>query len=583
MTVRDALEARADDDSPALLTRERSWTWREFVAASAARAAAVADLLDPARPPHVGLMMDNTAEMLLGLAAAGWGRHVAVGVNTTRRGEALVADLRRADVQVLLTDATQRHLLDGVELPDITVIDTTTGGWIPGSGLERARQLTDAYPPPRAGARRLATEVKTDPPIASAEASHPDAPPPVASDEAGHGRGAGRRTEPSNSLDHLPPPDASPTDDSLFMLIFTSGTSGTPKAVRITHSKVTYPGHYLSQRLGLTRADVHYIAMPLFHSNAVMAGWAPALVNGATVALREKFSASHFIDDIRHFGATYTSYVGKPLAYVLSTPERSDDADNPLRLAFGNEAGERDQETFGRRFGCRVVDGFGSTENAVVVSRIEGTPPGALGWPADGVAVHDPETGAECPRAAFDADGHVTNLDACTGELVNTTGRGQFAGYYNDESATTERMRNGMYWSGDLAYRDADGWIYFAGRTAEWLRVDGENLACAPIERVLLRHPAIAQAAVYAVPDDRAGDQVAAALILSVPLGPTEFEEFLDAQLDLSPKERPRYVRLVDDLPKTATHKVLKRELTAQGAADATWIRDERGTTYASR
>jgi len=517
MTVRKALEARADDDSPALLTRDRTWTWREFVADSGARAATVATLLDPARPPHVGLMMDNTAEMLLGLAAAGWGGHVAVGVNTTRRGEALAADLRRADVQVLLTDDTQRHLLDGLDLPDITVIDTTTDDWIPANEHLKAA------------------------------------------------------------------PGASPTDDSLFMLIFTSGTSGAPKAVRITHSKVTYPGHYLSQRLGLTRADVHYIAMPLFHSNAVMAGWAPALVNGATVALRERFSASHFFDDIRRFGATYTSYVGKPLAYVLSTPERPDDADNPLRLAFGNEAGERDQRAFARRFGCRVVDGFGSTENAVVVSRIEGTPAGALGWPADGVAVYDPETGVECPRAVFDADGHVTNLDACTGELVNTTGQGQFAGYYNDESATTERMRNGMYWSGDLAYRDADGWIYFAGRTAEWLRVDGENLACAPIERVLLRHPAIAQAAVYAVPDERAGDQVAAALILSGPLGPAEFASFLDAQLDLSPKERPRYVRLVDDLPKTATHKVLKRELTAQGSADAAWIRDERGTAYRSR
>lgn len=530
MTIRDALVARADDNSPALLTHDRTWSWREFVADSAARATGIAGLLDPGRPPHVGLMMDNTAEMLLGLAAAGWGHHVAVGVNTTRRGEALLADLHRADVQILLTDDTHRRLLDGLDLSGITVLDSAL--------------------------------------------------PPVASEEAGHVPVAGRRTEPTYSLDHTGPPDAAPTDDSLFMLIFTSGTSGSPKAVRITHSKVTYPGQYLSERLGLGSDDVHYIAMPLFHSNAVMAGWAPALVNGATVALREKFSASEFIDDIRRFRATYTSYVGKPLTYVLSTPERPDDADNPLRLAFGNEAGERDQQAFGQRFGCRVVDGFGSTENAVVVSRIEGTPPGALGWPAEGVAVHDPETGVECPRAEFDADGHVTNLEECTGELVNTTGQGQFAGYYNDPDATSERMRDGMYWSGDMAYRDADGWVYFAGRTAEWLRVDGENLACAPIERVLLRHPAISQAAVYAVPDDRAGDQIAAALILSEPVSADEFAAFLDDQPDLSPKERPRYVRLVDDLPRTATHKVLKRELTAQGSADATWVREERGTQY---
>ena len=283
------------------------------------------------------------------------------------------------------------------------------------------------------------------------------------------------------------------------MLIFTSGTSGRPKAVRITHAKVSYPGQYLSERLGLGAGDVHYLAMPLFHSNAVMAGWAPALFTGATVALREKFSASAFLDDVRAFGATYASYVGKPLTYILATPERPDDAENTLRLVFGNEAGDRDIRAFGERFGCRVVDGFGSTENAVIVSKIEGTPPSALGWPAEGVAVHDPETGRECPRAVLDADGRVANLGACVGELVNTTGAGQFAGYYNDDEATAERMRGGMYWSGDLAYRDTDGWVYFAGRTAAWLRVDGENLATAPIEQILLRHPAIDQAAVYAV------------------------------------------------------------------------------------
>lgn len=519
MTVRDLLLARSEQDSPALLTHGRTWTWRELVADASARAGAIAGLLDAQRPPHVGLLMDNTPEMLLGLAAAGLGGHVAVGVNSTRRGEALVADLRRADVQVLLTDATQRHLIDGLDLSGIQLIDTDSSDW---RSVISTSSMTDG--------------------AASGE--------PV-------------------------------RDDSLFMLIFTSGTSGRPKAVRITHEKVTYPGRYLTERLGLTADDVHYIAMPLFHSNAVMAGWAPALNTGAAVALREKFSASEFLADVRRFGATYASYVGKPLTYVLATPERPDDAANPLRLVFGNEAGDRDIRAFGERFGCRVVDGFGSTENAVIVSKLPGTPPGALGWPADGVAVHDPDTGKECPRAELDGNGRVTNLDECVGELVNTTGAGQFAGYYNDDEATAERMRGGMYWSGDLAYRDAEGWVWFAGRTAAWLRIDGENLACAPIEQVLLRHPAIDQAAVYAVPDERSGDQVAAALVLRGDLGPAELERFLDEQSDLSPKARPRYVRLVEDLPRTATHKVLHRELTAAGTAGATWTREERGTRYA--
>jgi fatty-acyl-CoA synthase len=365
------------------------------------------------------------------------------------------------------------------------------------------------------------------------------------------------------------------------MLIFTSGTSGDPKAVRVTHAKVAGPAAYLTERLGLTASDVHYVSMPLFHSNGVIAGWGPAVHNGATIALAERFSARGFLDDVRRFGATYANYVGKPLAYVLATPERPDDADNPLRLVFGNEAGDRDTAAFGRRFGCRVVDGFGSTENAVVISRVDGTPPGSLGRPMPGVAVLDPATGAECPPATYDESGRVTNLDACVGELVNTTGAGQFAGYYNDEAATAERMRGGMYWSGDLAYRDSDGWVYYAGRTSDWLRVDGENLAAAPIERILGRHPAIAEAAVYGVPDPSAGDQLVAALVLAEPLAPEAFAEFLDAQADLGTKSRPRFVRVVDALPRTATNKVLKRELQRTGLADVTWARAERGTSYA--
>ena len=144
-----------------------------------------------------------------------------------------------------------------------------------------------------------------------------------------------------------------------------------------------------------------------------------------------------------------------------------------------------------------------------------------------------------------------------------------------------------MYWSGDLAYKDADGWVYLAGRTADWMRVDGENLAAAPIERVLLRLPAVSQVAVYAVPDDNVGDQVMAAIVLDdgASLTPEELETFLDRQADLSTKARPRYVRLAPSLPATATNKVLKRELIAQGPTPADgvlWACAERGTAYST-
>jgi len=152
-------------------------------------------------------------------------------------------------------------------------------------------------------------------------------------------------------------------------------------------------------------------------------------------------------------------------------------------------------------------------------------------------------------------------------EIPGNSGGGLFRGYYKDAGATDHRLRHGMYWSGDLAYRDADGWIYFAGRTADWMRVDGENLAAAPIERILIRLPAVSRVAVYPVPDESVGDQVMAAVVLrdGATLTPEAFAEFLGGQPDLSPKAWPRYVWIADDLPSTATNKILKRELVSYG------------------
>jgi fatty-acyl-CoA synthase len=369
------------------------------------------------------------------------------------------------------------------------------------------------------------------------------------------------------------------------MMIFTSGTSGEPKAVQVPHIFPIFSGGHLVERFSVTAEDVCYVSMPLFHSNAVVAGWAVAATAGAAV-VPARFSASTFLEDVRRYGATYMNYVGKPLAYILATPEKPDDGDNPLRVAFGNEASDRDIEEFAKRFDCHVMDGFGSTESAVIVTRTEGTPRGSIGQGFEGVAVYDPETVTECAVAELSPEGVLLNPEEAIGELVNTQGGGMFQGYYNDRAANEDRLRHGMYWSGDLAYRDADGWIYLAGRTADWMRVDGENLAAAPIERILQRLPALAVVAVYAVPDGNVGDQVMATLVLheDASLSPAELSAFLAEQADLPTKGWPRYVRIAPSLPSTATNKVLKRELIAQGASagdGVLWVREERGTTYA--
>ena len=519
-TVQQLLRSRMADDTVAVMHGDRTWTWREHLNEASAEASVLIALVDPARPPHVGALLGNSPAMLRSMAAAALGGYVLCGINTTRRGEGLAADIRRADCQLVLVDTQHLALIDGLDLGDATVLDVDSAGY------------RDAV-----------------------AAAGPLVPHEV------------------NGVDPV-------------TMIFTSGTSGDPKAVRFAHAMAVMCGASLVERFEITSEDVCYLAMPLFHSNGVAAGWAVAIGAGAAM-VPAKFSPSRFLADIRRYGVTYMNYVGKPLALVLATPEWPDDADNTLRAAFGNEATERDIEQFAKRFGCRVVDSFGSSEFAVVVMREDGTPPGSIGRGYPGVSVYHAETMTECAPAVFDEHGALANFDEAVGELVNTYGAGGFTGYYNDPDATGERMRYDMYWSGDLAYRDADGWIYLAGRTADWMRVDGENLAAGPIERILQRLPEVNQVAVYAIPDEHVGDQVMAAIVLSAgaTLTPNQFGEFLAAQADLSPKAWPRYVRIDTELPRTATNKILKRELIKAGptAGDGVlWERHGRGREYSS-
>lgn len=489
-TVTQLLEPLAEVDDRGVRSVDGPMvSWRQHIQDAANLACLLRARLDPDRPPHVGVLLGNTALFSTLLVAAGLGGVVPVGLNPTRRGAALARDIAHADCQLVLTDSVQ---FGGGAIPDgVPLLDVTGPAW--------AEEL--------------------------------------------------------DGFGGSPVRFAAGAADDLYMLIFTSGTSGDPKAVRCTHEKVAVPGVMLAQRFGLTRDDVFYLSMPLFHSNAVMAGWAPAVAAGGSIVLRRRFSASAFIDDARRFGATYANYVGKPLSYILATPPRPDDSDNSLRIMYGNEAAPRDIARFATRFGVAVVDGFGSTEGGIGIGRTPDTPEGSLGPLPEELDILDVETGKPCPPGVI-------------GELVNADGAGQFRGYYKDPGAEAERMRNGVYHSGDLAYRDDDGFVYFAGRLGDWMRVDGENLGTAPIERVLMRYPGVIEAVVYGIPDPNVGDRVMAALILEDKGGkafdPQAFRAFLADQADLGPKQWPSFVRVATALPRTETFKVIKRQLAAE-------------------
>lgn len=183
-------------------------------------------------------------------------------------------------------------------------------------------------------------------------------------------------------------------------------------------------------------------------------------------------------------------------------------------------------------------------------------------------------------RAELDEFGRVRNPDEAIGEMVDKAGAAAFEGYYKNEDADADRIRNGWYWTGDLGYIDTDGYLYFAGRKGDWLRVDGENTSTLLIEQVLRRHPAVIAAAVFGVPDPRSGDQVMAAIEVADPAAfdLAGFTAFLAAQRDLGAKGIPRLLRVSADLPVTGSNKVLKRALQTQA-----WRTDEPVYRWAGR
>lgn len=502
-TVDQMVRGRAGESTIAVLFEDEQYSWAEHVEMSAARAALARSICGDGRT-HIGYLLDNIPELSFWLGAGAVSGAPLVGINPTRQGTELARDITHTHCGLIVTESRSVGLLDGLDL-----------------GIDRDRILVVDTP-------EFAERIR--------------------------------------AFEGSELPDAPVAADALALLIFTSGTSGAPKAVITSQGRWARTGRMISMTQALTASDVGYMAMPMFHSNALFAGWSPMVYAGGTLAMRRKFSASGFLPNVRRYRATYFNYVGKPLTYILATPEADDDRDHALRAVFGNEAAERDIFRFSERFGVPVTDNYGSTESGAGVQRQPDQPKGALGRAAEGTVVLDPETLEEKPPAAFDENGRLLNPGECIGEIVNKAIGQGFEGYYNNDEANEQRMRHGWYWTGDLGYRDAAGWFYFAGRDFEWLRVDGENFSAAPIEMIAGRFPGVILSGVYAVPDEEVGDQVMIAIQMHSldAFEPAAFDAFLAEQPDLGTKWSPRYVRVTTELPITQTSKVLKRQLRGE-------------------
>ncbi len=342
-------------------------------------------------------------------------------------------------------------------------------------------------------------------------------------------------------------------DDAI--IIYTSGTTGKPKGCLLTHGNLIANAQQITDWLGFGPEDRLLSAMPLFHMNAVSVTTMTALYAGASTVVSPKFSASHFWDIIEKYRITSFGSVATMLSMLLA---KNDPASNEvrttahLRFAMCGSAPVPAEllKTFEEEFDCLVVEGYGlsestcrSTFNPPDASRR----PGSCGKPIGNEMKIVDENDLELP------DGEL-------GEIV-LRGPNIFKGYFKNPEATAKAFAGGWFHTGDIGYRDTDGFFFIADRKSDMIIRGGENIYPREIDEVLYKHPAIAAAAVIGVPDKLYGEEVTAFVVLKNGSKLTELDLIDFCKQHLADFKCPKTIHFLTEIPKGPTGKLLKREL----------------------
>jgi len=484
------------------------------------------------------MLLENQPELLALYTGCAYGGLTLFGVNTGLRGETLAGVLNESRARVLVVG--ERFLPE----------------------LERVRPKLEHI---------AAENVLVVP-------EDPEAGPSGATLES---HVAAEVAAPGISLE-APGVQVQPEDN--LMVIYTSGTTGLPKGINNNHLKLNLIGLRVATQLQLTPEAVGYACMPLFHSNAMFLGFMPAFWAGACLSMRERFSASHFFSDVLRYGVTYWNYVGEPVHYILAAlrEEYGDDEarvveavaghpDNRLRYALGNGAAPPDIDRFMRWLGLEdMFELYGSTEAAISTFRKLSDPRGSVGEITDPAVRILNQAGGECLPAELDAAGKITNYDQAVGEICRVASDTfLFQGYFDNPDANASKYREGVYHSGDLGHmleQDGQRFLFFDGRTDDWIRKDGENFSAAQVARLLAEHDDVVLAAAYGAPCAVSDEQVMVALKLreGARFDPRNFFAFCERQVTHGGMDRkwfPDFVRIVDEFEYTETQKVLVRNL----------------------
>ena len=344
-----------------------------------------------------------------------------------------------------------------------------------------------------------------------------------------------------------------PEDEAI--IIYTSGTTGKPKGCLLTHGNVIANARQISQWLGFNEKDRLLTVMPLFHMNAVSVTTMSALYAGGSTVVSPKFSASRFWQIISDYQITSFGSVATMLSMLLSTyPDGVPEGlkTDQLRFAMCGSAPVPAEilRRFEETFKCLVIEGYGLSEStcrSTFNPPDERRRPGSCGLPiGNEMRVVDEE-----------------DRDVPDGELGEIVLRGEniLKGYFKNEAATETAFRNGWFHTGDIGYRDADGFYFIVDRKSDMIIRGGENIYPREIDEVLYQHPQIASAAVIGIPDELYGEEVAAVVVLKPGAKTSEQGVIEFCKARLADYKCPKTVRFVEDIPKGPTGKLLKREL----------------------
>ncbi len=501
----------------------RVWTYRQMDAwsnqfAQALRAAGAA------RGTHIGLLLGNSAEHLAVFFATGKLGAVSVPVNTAARGELLRYYFAHADVEVVVVDEDLVPRLAEV-LPQLPLVRhvLVVGGAGEAASPEALRALGLAATDLGQAARQA-------------------------------------RPEPVN--------EAVKCSD-LLMFAFTSGTTGPSKACMLPHAAALTYGTSAADAQGYRDSDIFYVCLPLFHNNALLASMCSMLVVGGSVVLSQRFSASRFMAEIRESHATITNFLGAMSMFLWTQPPRADDAANDLRLVSMSPMPGFVAE-FEKRFGLEAMSNYGLSDFATVSAFVPGAPPDKLG------SIGKARRGFELK--VVDEEDFECAVDE-VGELVIRSHEPWRAatGYYKMPEATLAAHRNQWFHTGDRARRDADGYFWFVDRKKDCIRRRGENISAYEVEKVILDHPAIANAAVFAITTAENDEEVGAAVVFRPGARVSESELIEHCARNMAYFMVPRYIQVLAELPTTVNHKVEKFRLKQQMemTLDAAWDREK--------